>query len=389
MDAPGRVPHLETTAVHTGVDKDGHFLSVTTPIYPSSTFRFPSMHEKPRFDYTRCGNPTRRALEESITALEGAADTWCTATGMAAITAVLHLLQKGDHVVAGHDIYGGTYRAFVSVFAKFGITFTFVDQSDLAAVERAVRPETRMVWIETPSNPLLNVVDIAGLAAIAHRHGALAVADNTFLSPALQKPIALGTDLVVHSTTKYLNGHSDVVGGAVVVATKELSERVYFLVNALGLANSPFDAWLVLRGIKTLPQRMAAHERGTAALARALRAHGLVKRVYWPGFEDHPGHALAKRQQAGFGGMVTFDVDPLRVDLDRLFAGLRLFALAESLGGVESLIEVPWCMSHASMPEDARRAAGISEGTIRVSVGIEHPDDLVADLCCALDAARR
>lgn len=389
MADPARPLRLETTAVHTGVAQDGQFGSVTTPIYPSSTFRFPSLHEKPRFDYTRCGNPTRAALEESLAHLEGGAGAWCTATGMAAITCVMHLLRQGDHVVAGHDIYGGTYRLFHTVLTRFGLTFSFVDQRDLGAVARALRPETRMVWIETPSNPLLNVVDIAALAEIGHRAGALVVADNTFLSPALQRPIALGADLVVHSTTKYLNGHSDVVGGAVVAATPELVERVYFLVNALGLGNSPFDAWLVLRGIKTLPQRMAAHERGTAALARALRAHPLVDRVYWPGFEDHPGHALARRQQSGFGGMVSFDVDPARVDLDRLFAGLRLFTLAESLGGVESLIEVPWCMSHASMPEDARRAAGITEGTIRVSVGIEHPDDLVADLLAGLDSARR
>ncbi|MCZ7662656.1 MAG: PLP-dependent aspartate aminotransferase family protein [Thermoleophilia bacterium] len=374
----------ETAAVHVGVAKDTAYNSVITPIYPSSTFCFDRVGENKGYDYTRSGNPTRTALEENLAALEGAGFARCTCTGMAAIVAVLFLLRQGDHVVAGHDIYGGTYRLFETLFPRFGVSFSFVDMCDESAVRSALRPETRMLWIETPSNPLLNIVDIAAMVAIAREHDVLTVADNTFLSPYFQRPLDLGVDVVLHSTTKYLNGHSDVVGGVVMATRADLVDRLGFIVNAMGLANSPFDAWLVLRGVKTLGPRMEAHQRGALALAAFLDGHPRVRRVYYPGLPHHPGHELAQRQQSGFGGMLSFDLDIEALDPDTFFGRLRYFSLAESLGGVESLIEQPWTMSHAGMGEEARRAAGISPGTMRVSVGIEHPDDLVEDMEQAL-----
>lgn len=377
--------HFETRCVHVGVDKDSAYLSATTPIYPSSTFRWDDLQTNRGYDYTRSGNPTRRALEENIAALEGGIDCKATSSGMSAITAVMHLFQAGDHIIAAEDIYGGTYRLFENVFTRMGLTFSFVKMTDPESVRRALRPQTRCVWIETPSNPLLNIVDIRAVADIAHSAGAIAVADNTFLSPYLQRPFEHGVDVVIHSTTKYLNGHSDVVGGCVVTRHPEHRDRIAYVVNALGVSCSPFDAWLVLRGVKTLGPRMEAHQRGAMAVARMLAEHPRVERVYYPGLESHPGHALAKRQQYGFGAMVSLDVAGGRFDAERVLYGTRLFQLAESLGGVESLIAYPETMSHASISEAARRRAGISETTIRISVGIEHPDDLVADLRQALD----
>lgn len=377
--------NFETRCVHTGVFKDTSYNSVITPIYPSSTFEWDDLNTNRGFDYTRSGNPTRRALEESIAALEGGIDCRATCTGMSAITAAMHLFRPGDHIITADDIYGGTYRLFTSVFSQFGIEFSFVKMGNPTEVKAALRPNTKCLWIETPSNPLLNIVDIAAMAEIARSAGAITISDNTFLSPYLQRPFELGCDVVVHSTTKYLNGHSDVVGGAVVTRTKELAEKVSFIVNALGLACSPFDAWLVLRGIKTLGPRMEAHQRGASALAQMLAAHPAVEHVYYPGLPTHPQHALAKRQQKGFGAMVTFDVKGGRPAAEHVFKTAKMFALAESLGGVESLFEYPETMSHASMTLEARRAGGISEKTIRVSVGIEHPDDLIADMKHALD----
>ncbi len=374
----------ETAAVHVGVAKDDTFNSVITPIYPTTTFTFDSAGVTRGYDYTRSGNPTRTALEENLAGLEGGTSARCTCSGMAAITAVLFLLSAGDHVVCGHDIYGGTYRLFETVFPRYGVTFSFVDMRDPDAVRRAVRPETKMLWIETPSNPLLNVVDITAMVAIAREKGLLTVADNTFLSPYFQRPLELGVDIVVHSTTKYLNGHSDVIGGVVITGRDDLGEQIATLVNALGLGNSPFDAWLVLRGVKTLGPRMEAHQRNAFAVARLLATHPKSLRVYYPGLEDHSDHALALRQQTGFGGMVSFDLDLAALDVETFFSRLRLFSLAESLGGVESLIEQPWTMSHAGISEEARRAAGITPGTMRLSLGIEHPDDLLEDLRTAL-----
>ena len=377
--------HFETLCVHTGVDKDAAYLSATTPIYPSSTFRWDDLSTNRGFDYTRSGNPTRKALEENIAALEGGIDCKATATGMAAITTVMQLFQPGDHIIAGHDIYGGTYRLFHDVCARWGLKFSFVRMGNPDEVRQAVTPATRCIWIETPSNPLLNVTDIAAVVGIARECGAITIADNTFLSPYLQRPFEHGVDIVIHSTTKYLNGHSDVVGGCVVTRHAEHAERVAWIVNALGLSCSPFDAWLVLRGVKTLGPRMEAHQRAAMALARMLAEHPRVDHVYYPGLPGHPQHELAKRQQSGFGAMLSFDVKGARADAERVLYGVRLFQLAESLGGVESLVAYPETMSHASISVEARRAAGISERTIRVSAGIEHPDDLVADLQQALD----
>lgn len=375
---------FETRCVHTGVDKDGTFNSATTPIYPSSTFRWDDLQTHRGFDYTRSGNPTRRALEENLTALEGGIDSRATCTGMSAITATMHLFQPGDQIIAGHDIYGGTYRLFDSLFRQMGIDFVFVRMGDPENVRKAMTPKTKCVWIETPSNPLLNIVDMAAIVKIANAGGAITIADNTFLSPYLQRPFEHGVDIVVHSTTKYLNGHSDVVGGCVVTNKKEHADRISYVVNALGLACSPFDAWLVLRGVKTLGPRMEAHQRGAMALAKFLDSHDQVSHVYYPGLPDHPQHDLAKRQQAGFGAMLSFELKGGRPAVEKLLKKLTLFQLAESLGGVESLIEYPDCMSHASMNEAARREAGITDSTLRVSVGIEHADDLVADFGKAL-----
>lgn len=369
-----------TQAVHTGVYVDKSYNSMTTPIYPSSTFYFDRLGQHRGYDYGRTGNPTRAGLAENLAALEGGAVGEITATGMAAITSTMFLFKPGDHIIVGNDIYGGTYRLFHDVFGAMGYRFSFVDMRDPANVQAAVNEATKCVWIETPSNPLLNIVDIAAVTEIAQQHGLVSIVDNTFLSPYFQKPFTLGADIVVHSTTKYINGHSDVVGGAIIAREMSWGEKVKAMVNAIGTPCSPFDAFLVLRGVKTLPLRMEAHQRNAMALARFLDEHPKVTRVYYPGLESHSQHALAKRQMSGFGGMLSFDVDPDRVELDTLFAKLEIFRLAESLGGVESLIEQPWSMSHASMSEPARREAGITPATIRVATGVEDPDDLVADL---------
>jgi len=374
---------FDTQAVHIGVDADASYNSVTTPIYPTSTFRFDAIGKNRGYDYSRTANPTRAALEKNLSALESGAGASITTTGMAAITSVMFLFKPGDHIVAGHDIYGGSYRLFSTILRNLGYQFSFVDMREPKNVSAALRDNTRAVWIETPSNPLMNLVDIAAVAEIARRRGVRAIADNTFLSPYLQKPLRLGCDVVVHSTTKYINGHSDVVGGAIIAKTAELAQRIAALVNALGTACSPFDAFLVLRGVKTLGPRMQVHERNARALAEFLVRHPKVKRVYYPGLPDHPQHDLAKRQASGFGGMLSCDVQP-SVDLNAFFAKLQVFSLAESLGGVESLIEQPWTMSHASMPEKARVEAGISPQTVRLSTGIEDADDLIEDLARAL-----
>ena len=375
---------FQTRCVHVGVDKDPAYLSATTPIYPTSTFRWDDLENNRGFDYTRSGNPTRSALEENIASLEGGIDCRATSTGMSAITATTYLFEKGDHIIAGKDIYGGTYRLFADILAHQHLEFSFVDMLDLDALRAAVRPETKGIWIETPSNPLLHVTDMAAVCQVAGEAGAITIADNTFCSPYLQRPFEHGVDVVMHSTTKYLNGHSDVVGGCVVTRHEEHAERIGYITNALGLACSPFDAWLVLRGIKTLGPRMEARQRAAQAVAEMLEAHAGVTRVFYPGLSGDPGHEVASRQQDGFGAMLSFEVDGGRDVVDRVLARTRLFQLAESLGGVESLISYPETMSHASMDEPARRAAGITGGLLRVSCGIEHPDDLCADLAEAL-----
>ncbi|HUX11962.1 MAG TPA: PLP-dependent aspartate aminotransferase family protein [Spirochaetia bacterium] len=383
---------LRTSCVHTGVYKDGTYNSVTTPIYPTSTFAFDRLGEHRGYDYTRTGNPTRAALQENIAAIEKGAGCAATATGMAAEVPVLFLLSPGDHVVTGNDIYGGTFRLFSSVMARMGIRFSFVDMRDPANIRGAVVPETRMIWVETPSNPLLHIVDISAAASIASEANSsrgpenriLTVVDNTFLSPYFQRPLELGADLVVHSTTKYLNGHSDVVGGAIVWKDPALGERTKFLVNALGVPEAPFDAWLVLRGLKTLGPRMELHQQNALALAEFLRGHPAAKAVHYTGLDTHPQRDLIIRQQHGHGGMLAFELDRSRVDINRFFERLTLFHLAESLGGVESLIEHPWSMSHASMGAEGLATSGLTEETIRVSAGIEDSRDLVADFKQAL-----
>jgi O-succinylhomoserine (thiol)-lyase len=376
----------ETICVQTGTRKDTTFNAVAVPIYATSTFAFESPGKTKGFDYSRTANPTRSALEECLAALEGGAGASATATGMAAETTVMGLFPAGSHIIAGHDIYGGTYRLFASVLSTRGLTFSFVDMSDPRNVQQAIRPNTRAIWIETPSNPLLGLVDIAAICGIARKHGQLTIVDNTFMSPIFQKPLSLGADIVVHSTTKYLNGHSDMVGGAIISRTPEHATAVAALVNALGTCSSPFDSWLVMRGIRTLPVRMAAHERNAQALAEFLAGHRLVEHVYYPGLRAHPQHRLARKQMLGFGGMLSFDIRGGKRAAFRFIQALEIFAFAESLGGVESLVEHPETMSHASMTQQARRSAGITGSNIRVSTGIESADDLVADVAQALRA---
>jgi len=375
---------IRTRAVLTGTAKDTQYNSVITPVYPTSTFRFAELGKTKGYDYTRSGNPTRAALEENIAALEGGLGASATASGMAAITTVLFLLQPGDHVVTGSDIYGGTYRLFKDIFAKRGISFSFINMMDLAAIKKAIRPSTRMIWIETPSNPLLHIVDLETVIDLAKKKKLLSVVDNTFLSPYFQRPFEFGADMVVHSTTKYLNGHSDVVGGAIVYNHKGLGEKVRYFVNALGVSEAPFDAWLVLRGIKTLPYRMEAHQKNALKIASFLEGHPRVKQVYYTGLESHPQQALIKKQMKGSGGMLAFELNTEKVPLKGFFRKMELFQLAESLGGVESLIEHPWSMSHASMGPEGLKASGITKETIRISAGIESAADLIKDLGKAL-----
>src|SRR5512137_2086018 len=378
---------LATQCVHAGVQPDPAYGAVIPPIYQTSTFAFRDVCTNAGFDYTRSGNPTRAALEEAIAILEGGSGATCTATGMSAVIVALNLLPTGSHLLCTVDCYGGTFRALEHARTAYGLQVSYLDLADLGAVAAAFRSNTRMIWIETPSNPLLRLTDIRAVAALARAGGALTVVDNTFLSPALQKPFLFGADLVVHSTTKYLNGHSDVVGGAVVAAPGQVAllQRIQSMNNLLGTSQSPHDCFLVLRGLKTLLLRMRAHEAGAQLVARFLAAHPAVAKVHYPGLATHPQHALARAQQAGSGGMVSFElVDGRRERVDHVLRALRWFTLAESLGGVESLVAHPASMTHASMTPEARLRAGITDGIIRLSVGIEAPEDLVADLDQAL-----
>ncbi len=380
---------LATRCVHAGVQPDSAYGAVMPPIYQSSTFAFRDVCTNAGYDYTRSGNPTRAALEEAIALLEAGGGATCTTTGMAAILVALNLLPHGSRVVATVDCYGGTYRTLEHARQAYGLEVTYLDLADLDALERALRPGTGMVWIETPSNPLLRLTDIRAVSERAHRRGALVVVDNTFLSPVLQRPFEHGADLVVHSTTKYLNGHSDVVGGAVVAPRGKVAllQRIQSMNNLLGTSQSPHDAFLVLRGLKTLALRMKAHEAGARRIAEALAAHREVARVHYPGLASHPQHALARAQQDGFGAMLSFELrDGRKERVDHVLRTLRWFTLAESLGGVESLVAHPATMTHASMTPEARARAGIGDGVIRLSVGIEDPADLVADLARTLDS---
>lgn len=376
-----------TGAVRAGIDSDIQHGAVVPPICLSSTFTFEDYGQQRRYDYTRSGNPTRDMLAETIAQLEGGEYGLVTATGMAAVTAVLQLLQPGDLLVAPLDCYGGCWRLFTTLSEKGHFRLRLIDYSDKQVFDSVMALEPRMVWIETPSNPLLRITDIAWIAERAHAAGAVVVADNTFLSPALQNPLELGVDIVLHSTTKYLNGHSDVVGGAIVSGTAELHDALSYWVNCMGVGGAPFDSYLTLRGLRTLFPRMQTHEDNAWHIVRLLEGHPAVNRVYYPGLESHPGHATAARQQRGFGAMVSFELSGGTPAIRSFLEGLQCFSLAESLGGAESLIAHPATMTHASMTPEARASAGITINLLRVSVGIEHPDDLVADLADALARA--
>ena len=378
---------FETLAVHGGQAPDPTTGAVMTPVYLTSTYAQAGPGEHSGFEYSRTQNPTRFALEANLAALEGGAFGLAFASGCAAAATVLHLLQQGDHVVAGDDLYGGTHRLFERVFRAGGLEFSYVDPRTPDAVAAALRPTTRLCWLETPSNPLLRLADIAAIAAACRGRGVLLAVDNTFMTPFFQRPLDLGADLVVHSTTKYLNGHSDVIGGAIVGRDAALGERLRFLQNAIGAVPSPLDAFLVLRGIKTLPLRMERHQANALALAEWLAGRADVAEVIYPGLPSHPQHDLARRQMSGFGGMIAARLRGGLVAARAVLRAVRIFTCAESLGGVESLIEHPALMTHAAVPPAQRAALGIDDGLIRLSVGTEHVQDLRADLTQALAAA--
>ena len=384
---PGNGAALPTRAVHAGVGRDPVYGSVTTPIYPSSTYDYPQPGDPPEYDYGRCDHPTRRSLEENLASLEGAHRAWACVSGMAAIQAVLFLLRSGDHVVAPRDAYAGTTRLFRTLLARSGVEATFVPMEDPEAVRAAIRPATRLLWLETPTNPMMRLIDLREMVAIAREHGLLTAADNTFLSPARQRPLEHGVDFVVHSTTKYLNGHSDVIGGAVLCREETHAEALDGIVRSVGVGQSPFDAWLVLRGVKTLVVRMAQHEANARQAAQFLEERPEVAEVLYPGLPSHPQHDLASRQQDGPGGMLSAVLDPARVDPVRFVQSTRVFRLAVSLGGVESLLELPYSMSHGSLEEAEKRAVGLIPELVRLSPGIEAWEDLRADLAQALAAA--
>lgn len=370
-----------TRAIHAGQEPDPQTGSVIVPIYQTSTFAQDEVGVHKGYEYSRTDNPTRTALQTCLAALEGGDYALAFASGLGATTTLMLMLRAGDHVVCGDDVYGGTYRLFQRVMVDHGLTFDFVDMTDPQAVQAALRPETRLIWIESPTNPLLKLADISAIAAIARAHGALTVVDNTFASPYGQQPLALGADMVLHSTTKYLGGHSDVVGGAIVTSRREVYERLKFLQNAAGAVPGPFDCWLVLRGVKTLAVRMREHERNALRVAEFLEAHPAVARVIYPGLASHPQHALARRQMRCFGGMISIVLHGGEAAARELVRRTRLFTLAESLGGVESLIEVPAAMTHASVSGSKLE---VPAGLVRLSVGIEEADDLIADLRQAL-----
>lgn len=376
---------FSTDCIHAGQEPEPHTGAVTIPIYQTSTYVQPELGRNKGYEYARTKNPTRSALEACLAALERGKHGHCFASGMSAEDTVFRMLQSGDHIVAGENMYGGSYRLFSRVLEKFGLQFTYVDTSNIDAVRGAIRPETKIVYLETPTNPMMTITDIAACADVAHKAGALVVVDNTFCSPYLQRPIELGADIVVHSTTKFLNGHSDSVGGVVVSNADEIAETIGFLQNAVGAILSPFDSWLVLRGVKTLAVRMKRHEENGQAMANYLAHHAKVKKVYYPGLPDHPRHELAKKQMNGFGSMIAFELGS-REKAKALLDRVRLCSLAESLGGVETLISHPETMTHASVPVEMRKRLGITAGLVRISVGIEDIEDLIADVENAFEA---
>lgn len=377
-------PGFATRAIHSGQDPDPTTGAVTVPIYQTSTYAQEGLGRHKGYEYARTQNPTRSALEQNIAALEGAKYGYAFASGMAAIDATLRLVKAGEHVIVSDNTYGGTFRLFTKVLANYNIEFSFVDSSDALNVEAAIKPNTKMVFVETPTNPVMIVSDLQEISKIAHRVGARVVCDNTFMSPYLQRPLEFGVDIVVHSTTKYLNGHSDGIGGIVVLNDDEDAAWLAFIQNSAGAIISPLDAWLVMRGTKTLALRMEQHDKSGRAVAAFLEEHPRVQKVYYPGSASHPQHALAQRQQLGFGGMVAFDVGSLSA-AKTVLEGVKLCTLAESLGGVETLISHPATMTHASVDPEKRARLGITDGLVRISVGLEDTDDIIADIDQALN----
>lgn len=373
-----------TNAIHAGQEPDPTSGAVMTPIYQTATYAQAGLGEHKGYEYARTGNPTRTALEACIAALEEGRYGLAFASGLAAESAIASLLSARDHIVSCDDLYGGTYRFFERVMRRYSVEASYVPAGDVGAYEQAIRPNTKMIWLESPTNPLLALVDIEAISALAHRHNLLVVVDNTFASPYFQQPLKLGADIVVHSTTKYLNGHSDVIGGALVTSNEEAYQSLKFYQNAAGGVPGPFDAWLTLRGIKTLAVRMRQHEENAMAVAKFLQEHPLVEKVYYPGLPSHPDHALARRQMRGFGGMVSFQFKGTYDDVARVVRRFQVFALAESLGGVESLVCHPASMTHGSIPRELREARGLTDTLLRLSVGIEDIDDVLGDLEQAL-----
>jgi len=380
--------HPDTLAIHAGQPFDPRTGAVTFPIFQTSTFAQASPGETRGYAYARGDNPTRQALERCLAAIEGARYGVAFASGLAAVNAVISTLKQGDHVIAGRDLYGGSYRLFTKVYAKFGVRFTFVDTSDVKAIEAAIEPATKLLWLETPSNPLLTITDIKAAAALGKAHGARVLVDNTFATPIAQRPIELGADLVLHSTTKYLNGHGDVIGGAILTNDEEIDREIRFVQNAAGGVPGPQDCYLILRGLKTLSLRVERHFRSAQTVAEFLAADPRVRRVYYPGLKSHPGHEIAARQQTAFGGIVSFELGS-RDEANAFCKSTQLFALAESLGAPRSLVCHPPTMTHASVEPEVRKDRGISDGLVRLSVGLEDARDLIADLDQALEAAAR
>ena len=375
---------FETKAIHEGQKPDPQTGAVIVPIYLTSTYQQEAIGQHKGYEYSRTGNPTRQALEDALAALENGKFGLAFASGLAATTTILSLLKTGDHIVAGDDLYGGTYRLLEKVVKNWGVTTTYVDIDNINDFETAIQPNTKLIWIETPTNPLLKIIDIAALANVAHEHNLILVVDNTFASPYFQQPLNLGADIVVHSTTKYLGGHSDIIGGAVITSNEELYQQLKFYQNAIGAVPSPFDSWLVLRGIKTLAVRMREHEKNALFLAKFLEQHPKVERIYYPGLPSHEQYHLAKSQMSGFGGMISLELKGGFDEVEKFASRLQLFVLAESLGGVESLLCYPSKMTHGSLPETERLKRGIKDNLVRLSVGIEHYLDLQADLENAL-----
>src|SRR5487761_121614 len=374
---------FSTDAIHIGQEPDPATGAIIVPIYQTSTFVQQDLGKHKGYEYARTANPTRAAIERNLAALEAGKHGFAFASGMAAINAVMSLFKSGDHILAGRNLYGGTFRLFERVLKDFGLSFSYADTRRLEEAEQALRPNTRLIYIETPTNPVMEITDLAAAAQLARRHGVLLAVDNTFMSPFLQRPIELGADIVIHSTTKYLNGHSDGVGGAVILQDAALAERLKFLQNAAGAILSPFECWLILRGVKTLAVRMRQHDSNGMAVASYLERHPKIKKVHYPGLSSHPQHDLARRQMRGFGGMISFETGSLE-NARSVLRSVRLCSLAESLGGVETLISHPATMTHASVPSAEREQLGITGGLVRISVGIEDVEDLIADLDQAL-----